>query len=243
MFIPIRLFNNSFILFRSNMSPKTKCSCQKNQRKHGAKKIQPFKYRVCNGKHPLSRCSVFRSMKVEKRNEEVRKRKHCFNHLAHNHTQPNCTSRERCRQCKGFHHSLLHKSKPHRNQVTHDSPRHATSRHQSRSSLGGSIAVVGHLNDTVLLPTACVKLHLPDESILEIRCLLNTGDTLSTILDSVVTENKLSAFTLNEEELCHLKLVSLYDSNTALDHTFRVGTIDVTTSININIQFLKISYI
>ena len=72
-------------------------------------------------------------------------------------------------------------------QVTHDSPRPATSRHQSPSSLGSSIAVVGPLNDTMLLPTTWAKLHLPDESILEIHCLLNTGATRSTILDSVQT--------------------------------------------------------
>ena len=58
---------------------------------------------------------------------------------------------------------------------------------------------------------------------------INIGAKHSTILDSVVAENKLSAFTLNDEVLCHLKLVCLYDSNITLDHTFRDGKIKFTT--------------
>ena len=214
------------------MSPKTKCHCHSAHKKRSPNNSTSLQCRVCKGKHSLIRCSVFRGMNIQKRHEEVRKRNHCFNCLAHNHVQGNCTSRNRCRHCKGFHHSLLHKSTTDRTQkpLKEHQSRRDTPRSQSQSTApSNSISLLGPLNDTVLLPTAWVQLELPDNEILEIRCLLNTGATRSTVSSALVEENRLQTFNLNDEVLCNLKLASLYDSHTVLEHTFRVTKIETKT--------------
>ena len=162
------------------------------------------------------------------------KKNQCCNCLAHNHVQADCTSRNRCRHCNGFHHSMLHKSttnrvqapkKKQRSEAKRETPR----RQPNKASSNSSISLLGPLNDTVLLPTAWAQLELPDNDILEVRCLLNTGVPRSTVSSTLVEENGIPTFTLNEEILCHLKLASLYDSNTVVDHTFRVSKVDLVT--------------
>ena len=81
----------------------------------------------------------------------------------------------------------------------------------------------------VLLSTVWVQFELPENEIEQIRCLLNTGATRRTVASALVEENPLHTFTLNDEVLCNLKLVSLYDSLTVLEHKFRVTKIDSKT--------------
>ena len=46
---------------------------------------------------------------------------------------------------------------------------------------------------------------------------------------TLVEENGIPTFKFNEKVLCLLKLALLYDSNTVVDHTFRVSKIDLVT--------------
>ena len=102
-------------------------------------------------------------------------------------------------------------------------------RQPNKASSNSSISLFGPQNDIVLLPTAWAQLELPDNDIFEVRCLLNTGVPHSTVSSTLVEENGIPTFKLNEEVMCHLKLASLYDSNTVVDHTFRVSQIDLVT--------------
>lgn len=77
--------------------------------------------RLCKREHALRRCTKFRKMDVDERWRTVRKFKYCFNCLAHSHTRNKCTSRERCRECRSEHHSLLHRSKDRKKSSTYTS--------------------------------------------------------------------------------------------------------------------------
>ena len=66
------------------------------------------KCRLCKGNHTLQKCPEFRRLKPYKRLGVVRRYKYCINCLAQSHFLRNCRSRERCMECLGHHHTMLH---------------------------------------------------------------------------------------------------------------------------------------
>ena len=63
---------------------------------------------LCKGQHTLQKCDTFRRLNPYKRLGAVRKHKYCVNCLAQSHFSKNCHSRERCMECRGKHHTMLH---------------------------------------------------------------------------------------------------------------------------------------
>ena len=64
--------------------------------------------RLCKGKHTLQKCPTFRRLKPYERLGIVGRHKYCINCLAQSHSLRNCRSRERCMECLGHHHTMLH---------------------------------------------------------------------------------------------------------------------------------------
>lgn len=63
---------------------------------------------VCKQSHKISSCTQFKAMELLTRRSFIRDNKLCFNCLAQNHTAKQYTSKYRCRQCQGIHHTLVH---------------------------------------------------------------------------------------------------------------------------------------
>jgi len=61
---------------------------------------------VCRGIHYLRKCPRFLELSAEKRLCAVLINKYCANSLAHEHSQGNCRSRDRCETCNWNHHTL-----------------------------------------------------------------------------------------------------------------------------------------
>lgn len=65
---------------------------------------------LCQKYHPFRFCNKFLKMYAEERNRVVRKHRYSINCLSKSHTFRNCESRNTCRKCKNYHHTLLHTS-------------------------------------------------------------------------------------------------------------------------------------
>jgi len=64
---------------------------------------------LCKEQHRLFKCPVFMGYDQARRHEYVKDKKGCFNCLGFNHTTAECASTFTCRECKGKHHTLLHR--------------------------------------------------------------------------------------------------------------------------------------
>ncbi len=62
-----------------------------------------------NTYHHLQRCSVFTGYSVGQRQSYINRTKGCSNCLHHSYVVGQCNSAHTCRQCKGRHHTLLHR--------------------------------------------------------------------------------------------------------------------------------------
>ncbi|XP_075163703.1 uncharacterized protein LOC142236334 [Haematobia irritans] len=72
------------------------------------KKGSEVRCKICLQPHVLRLCPRFRAMDSAKRRRTVMKLGFCFNCLAESHKRLNCKSRERCMECCGEHHTMLH---------------------------------------------------------------------------------------------------------------------------------------
>ncbi|XP_017490431.1 PREDICTED: uncharacterized protein LOC108378636, partial [Rhagoletis zephyria] len=68
----------------------------------------PIACRLCEGKHPIRLCPVYRAKTPEERLREVLLGRFCGNCLSMTHRVQRCTSRDRCRRCHDKHHTTLH---------------------------------------------------------------------------------------------------------------------------------------
>ena len=83
----------------------------------GARTVQGYQATVvccdfCSEDHRLHACPQFKRMTVTDRFNLVKKKRACFNCLSPDHSASECTSKFSCRECKGKHHTLLHRDKP-----------------------------------------------------------------------------------------------------------------------------------
>lgn len=63
---------------------------------------------LCQRFHSIRFCGKFIRMDAEARNRVVRKHHYCINCLAKSHTFRNCKSKNTCKKCQSYHHTLLH---------------------------------------------------------------------------------------------------------------------------------------
>ncbi len=64
---------------------------------------------LCKGSHDLSHCDKFKRLSVGERKTYVTKERLCANCLKKGHALQPCPSKFKCIECKGSHHTLLHK--------------------------------------------------------------------------------------------------------------------------------------
>ncbi|XP_046812621.1 uncharacterized protein LOC124421444 [Lucilia cuprina] len=63
---------------------------------------------LCKRRHRLSGCRKFQNMSFERRIRMVLLHHCCSRCLSAEHISRDCTSKGRCKKCKGKHHSMLH---------------------------------------------------------------------------------------------------------------------------------------
>ena len=62
-----------------------------------------------SGAHKLHRCKGFKTKTVKERKDFVKAHGLCFNYISsQTHFSRGCPSKERCKECKKLHHTLLH---------------------------------------------------------------------------------------------------------------------------------------
>ena len=64
---------------------------------------------ACEDNHLLFQCGMFKGWDLEGKNDLVKRKRLCFNCLAHGHLLNSCSSRKTCRECGERHHTLLYK--------------------------------------------------------------------------------------------------------------------------------------
>lgn len=63
---------------------------------------------ICDVDHMLYMCAQFREKTPQQRKELVRSANLCYNCLSSRHRSTDCSSRQRCKDCGGKHHTLIH---------------------------------------------------------------------------------------------------------------------------------------
>jgi len=164
-----------------------------------------YRCRVCRNVHNLKKCVRFLRLSMEKWLRPVLVNGYCANCLAHEHLGESCRSGNKCRQCDGDHHTLLHmrESTP--------SPR---SRSRSPSTRSSSLELTGSelagALETITLTTqrACYqderrllkkKQHLPLSRSIRFQVLQRTISDFSvsiqsfgSLTSSIYTQNILT---------------------------------------------------
>lgn len=76
---------------------------------------------VCNGKHPIVKCSNFIKATADKRLDLISEKRLCFRCFRAGHISSDCTSKQTCSECGKRHNTLLHgatlKTKTHSEQT------------------------------------------------------------------------------------------------------------------------------
>ena len=128
----------------------------------------------------------------------------------------------RCKQCQGFHHTLLHKAH-HKTSISRptkgvSSPR--CNQHPTGVTLLGPLNGAVHLptiNGSILLPTIRAQIEMPNKVPQDVRCLMNTDMMHSTLQRAIAAEDGYFTYILDEIEWCPLRIVSAYDSSIGCD--------------------------
>ena len=90
-----------------------KCLTESNPGKRTTKSYTASMEDICvafkKDNNPLYRCKSFIALSPDKRMELVRDSRLCINCLKSGHMAKQCPSSQKCKKCRGSHHSLLHK--------------------------------------------------------------------------------------------------------------------------------------
>ncbi|XP_037808566.1 uncharacterized protein LOC119601605 [Lucilia sericata] len=94
---------------RNERSHKTNVSRKGNRNHH--RHTEPTKHfgcGICKADHRLTNCHKFNKMNLAQKYQTAVSLHYCVNCLARNHLIGSCTSKARCQQCGGKHHSTLY---------------------------------------------------------------------------------------------------------------------------------------
>nr|XP_044248533.1 uncharacterized protein LOC108064316 isoform X3 [Drosophila takahashii] len=193
---------------------------QANERKC-TRGIHSYRCRVCRGVHPLKKCVRFLRLTMEKRLRAVLINGYCANCLAHEHSGEFCRSGNKCRQCDGAHHTLLHMRKLPRSRSRSPytgsrSPRHTrspTSVTQSPFQPGTGVssssltALLQHRSPRVF-PTASILVH-NGATQFDTRALIDPCEPVSRINASMAQAFHLEKISVGSEEVCSAVIKSI----------------------------------
>ena len=212
------------------MPKHAKCHCPKHHCSERSNKSNKYKCRVCTKFHPLRNCHKFQGMSIAERQKCVKQNNYCINCLAHDHKMKQCSSKRRCKICGKLHHSMLH-VEMRRDIAGRLGPRPAAPnvRPPARNIAAPDLVAHIRVTDTVLMPTVCCALKLPDDVSHTVRCLLSTGSPRSYVDELLVEKFGLEKHFLDDTTSCWLTLESLHDDCVVVEHLFRVKELDTRT--------------
>lgn len=194
--------------------------------------------KVCNFKHPLQYCPVFKKMSHERKLRMVVLHKYCSRCLATSHVAKDCQSKFKCRTCKGDHNTLLHFNRPSQSgsndnpasrsaQSAHNKRRksaqqssrpmqRSTTKKQATSHKSPSQSVLSEVcplpirHVVTFSPTMLLKLYLPKTTI-PVRAALDPCCNVSYICESLVHQLRLPVSKVDDDKYCRLTVGSSYD--------------------------------
>jgi len=169
---------------------------------------------ICSESHRVYECKLFLNMSIADRNMEIKKKRLCVKCLKEYHGK-NCKA-SNCKSCKGFHNTLLHKSKPQVGDTNNSEskPSHSDStssnsikNHDTRQitaafTANPSLIDLNHCtikgSSQVLLSTASLLIHDLHGETYKCRALLDSGSQSNFITRQLCDKLKLKHKTINE---------------------------------------------
>lgn len=153
--------------------------------------------KLCNkSPHALRKCFSFKKLKVQDRISTVNSLGYCSNCLSYSHKIDNCISEGRCEHCKEMHNSLLCQ-KVQTNNVSVSSERQQQANSNDgrliQSDLGTFSTLVSEsdINDSVVFPTALVKVLTATGQTVVLRAMIDTCSDASYITEHAVRSLKI----------------------------------------------------
>ena len=147
------------------------------------KRDRPCK--VCNQKHPIWKCDMFKGMEHRKKWETAKKLGLCYRCLGKGHLGDSCTWNRECGidGCKDRHHRLLHEEKVASGTMEGKADTPVTEENKSSTYE----TVIEHAQRSIALRTVPVTLK-HGERRLQVNCFLDEGSDTSYVNEDVVEE-------------------------------------------------------
>ncbi|UYV74269.1 K02A2.6-like, partial [Cordylochernes scorpioides] len=185
---------DKFIAFISRHARSMSCAvkeCSKKEETTGSRfpKCQSYGMLIessdtcilCKSKHhPLYMCNLFCKMPLKEKLNLVKSHKLCFNCLRKGHFSWNCRLNQRCKVCKGKHHTMIHYDKPSTEGASAQVENTTPKEHESAINLTNTQQA--NCNDShVLLATARIKIKNGLGKLCTCRALLDSGSQVTMI--------------------------------------------------------------
>ncbi|UYV80734.1 hypothetical protein LAZ67_19001563, partial [Cordylochernes scorpioides] len=185
---------DKFIAFISRHARSMSCAvkeCSKREETTGSRfpKCQSYGMLIeksdtcilCKSKHhPLYMCNLFCKMPLKEKLNVVKSHKLCFNCLRKGHFSWNCRLNQRCKVCKGKHHTMIHYDKPSTEGASAQVENTTPKEHESAINLTN--IQQANCNDShVLLATAGIKIKNGLGKLCTCRALLDSGSQVTMI--------------------------------------------------------------
>ncbi|UYV83626.1 hypothetical protein LAZ67_23001768 [Cordylochernes scorpioides] len=185
---------DKFIAFISRHARSMSCAvkeCSKKEETTGSRfpKCQSYGMLIessdtcilCKSKHhPLYMCNLFCKMPLKEKLNVVKSHKLCFNCLRKGHFSWNCRLNQRCKVCKGKHHTMIHYDKPSTEGASAQVENTTPKEHESAINLTNTQQA--NCNDShVLLATAGIKIQNGLGKLCTCRALLDSGSQVTMI--------------------------------------------------------------
>ncbi|UYV69842.1 hypothetical protein LAZ67_7000944 [Cordylochernes scorpioides] len=185
---------DKFIAFISRHARSMSCAvreCSKKEETTGSRfpKCQSYGMLIeksdtcilCKSKHhPLYMCNLFCKMPLKEKLNVVKGHKLCFNCLRKGHFSWNCRLNQRCKVCKGKHHTMIHYDKPSTEGASAQVENTTPKEHESAINLTNTQQA--NCNDShVLLATAGIKIKNGLGKLCTCRALLDSGSQVTMI--------------------------------------------------------------
>ncbi|XP_055604159.1 uncharacterized protein LOC129752396 [Uranotaenia lowii] len=156
---------------------------------------------ICSENHPLYKCSQFSHMKIEDKEQEVRRHQLCRNCLRKGHMSRNCPSTSTCRKCNGHHHTqLCFKDHPKPDSKPERISPNPIDTHQLEPTTSAAASLIQATTTSinngkllkVVLATAVIQLVDDSGRVHTARALLDSGSECCFITDALSQAMKVN---------------------------------------------------
>jgi hypothetical protein len=155
----------------------------------------------CKGSHMLHKCDKFLNSSLQEKRALVTRHKLCFNSMQGNHRAQTCSSKDRHKQCKKAHHTLLHQDHREKSRdkepsiLRHEETQQSVSEAESINTAAEKTGLASYcsfkrnstkLFQRILLATAVIKVYDARGQASPCRVLLDGGSQSSYVMESLV---------------------------------------------------------